>query len=60
MWFQTITNTTANAKRKYQHYMELARNAATTGNAIEIENFHQHAEYYLKQMRDQTVQDPEC
>jgi len=54
---QTNTNTTANAKRKYEHYMALAQNAASTGNAVEIENFYQHAEHYLRQMREQTVQD---
>lgn len=54
---QTNTNSTANAKRKYEHYMALAQNAASTGNAVEIENFYQHAEHYLRQMREQTVQD---
>ena len=54
---QTDTNTTANAKRKYEHYMALARDAASTSNAIEIENFYQHAEHYLRQMREQTVQE---
>jgi hypothetical protein len=54
---QTDTNTTANAKRKYEHYMALARDAASASNAIEIENFYQHAEHYLKQMREQTVQE---
>lgn len=58
--YQTDTNTTANAKRKYEHYMALARDAASTSNAIEIENLYQHAEHYLRQMREQTVQDQEC
>jgi hypothetical protein len=37
--------------------MALARDAASTSNAIEIENFYQHAEHYLRQMREQTVQE---
>jgi len=35
----------------------LREDAASTSNAIEIENFYQHAEHYLRQMREQTVQD---
>lgn len=54
---QTETNTTANAKRKYDHYMALARDATSTSNAIEIEKLYQHAEHYLRQMREQTIQD---
>ena len=54
---QTDANTTANAKRKYDHYMGLARDAVSAGNAIEIEKLYQQAEHYLRQMRELTVQD---
>ena len=43
----------ADAKKNYEHYMALARVAAPTGDAIEIENYHQHAEHYFRLMRTQ-------
>jgi hypothetical protein len=35
--------------------MTLARTAASTGDAVEIENFHQHAEHYFRLMREQDL-----
>ena len=32
--------------------MALARTAGSTGDAIEIENFFQHAEHYFRQMKE--------
>lgn len=32
--------------------MALARSAASTGDAIEIENYYQHAEHYLRLTRE--------
>ena len=32
--------------------MTLARTAASTGDAVEIENFYQHAEHYLRLVRE--------
>lgn len=43
----------ADAKKNYEHYIALARAAASTGDAIEIENYHQHAEHYFRLMRTQ-------
>ena len=43
----------ANAKQSYERYMALAHAAASTGDAIESENFHQHAEHYFRLMREQ-------
>ena len=45
----------ANAKRSYERYIALARSAALTGDAIEIENYYQHAEHYMKLMRKRAV-----
>ena len=45
----------ANAKRNYERYMTLARAAASTGEATEIENLYQHAEHYRRMMREQTA-----
>lgn len=47
----------ANAKQNYERYMALARNAASTGNTVEIENFYQHAEHYFRKMREQAPDD---
>jgi uncharacterized protein DUF4167 len=41
------------AKRNYERYMALARDAASAGDSIESENFYQHAEHYLRTMREQ-------
>lgn len=49
------TASTANAKRNYERYITLARNAASTSDAIEIENFYQHAEHYFRLMKEQAV-----
>ena len=32
--------------------MKFARNAASTGDAVEIENLYQHAEHYLRLTRE--------
>lgn len=45
-------NTGGNAKRNYERYMALAREAAAAGDAIESENLFQHAEHYLRAMRE--------
>ena len=37
----------ANAGRSYERYVVLARAAALTGDTIETENLHQHAEHYF-------------
>ncbi len=45
-------NTVAQAKRSYERYIALARDAASAGDAIESENYYQHAEHYLRTMRE--------
>jgi hypothetical protein len=40
------------AKRNYERYVALARDAAAAGDAIEAENYYQHAEHYLRTMRE--------
>jgi hypothetical protein len=43
----------ANAKASYEKYVALARAAALTGDAIETENYYQHAEHYFRLMKDE-------
>jgi hypothetical protein len=42
----------ASAKRNYERYVALSRDAASSGDTIEAENFYQHAEHYLRTMRE--------
>jgi hypothetical protein len=41
-----------NPKARYAEYVELARAAALTGDAVETENYYQHAEHYFRTMRE--------
>jgi hypothetical protein len=41
------------ARRKYDTYVSLARDARTRGDLVEMENCYQHAEHYLRLMREQ-------
>jgi len=43
----------ANLRRSYERYLSLAQAAMSAGDAVEIENHYQHAEHYLRQMREQ-------
>ena len=43
-----------NAKARYEEYMALARAAVRTGDAVEIENYYQHAEHYYRLMNERT------
>lgn len=45
----------ANAKTSYEKYVALARAAALTGDAIETENYYQHAEHYFRLMKDERI-----
>jgi hypothetical protein len=36
----------------HKRYLALAREASARGDTIEAENFYQHAEHYLRQMRE--------
>jgi hypothetical protein len=42
----------ASARRSYQRYVALAREAGLKGDAIEAENCYQHAEHFYRLMRD--------
>lgn len=43
-----------NAQRNYERYMALAREAALSGDSVEMENCYQHAEHYFRVMRERT------
>jgi hypothetical protein len=40
------------ARKNYERYLELARAAAGSGDAIAAENYNQHAEHYYRSMQD--------
>jgi hypothetical protein len=39
---------------RYEEYMALARAAALTGDAVDTENYYQHAEHYFRMARERT------
>jgi hypothetical protein len=39
---------------RYDMYVALARAAALTGDAVETENYYQHAEHYFREMKERT------
>ena len=41
-----------NAHRNYERYLPLAREAASTGDRVEMENCYQHADHYSRVMND--------
>jgi hypothetical protein len=43
-----------NTKERYEKYVALAQAAALTGDAVETENYYQHAEHYFRLMQDRT------
>jgi hypothetical protein len=47
-------NGSGNAKGNYERYMALAREAALSGDTVEMENCYQHAEHYFRVMRERT------
>ena len=44
----------ANAEKSYHSYMALAREAASRGDPIAAENFYQHAEHFLRLLKEPT------
>jgi uncharacterized protein DUF4167 len=46
-----LHNGAGNVRQNYERYLALAREATTNGDAIEAENFYQHAEHYFRVMR---------
>ena len=43
----------ANARRNYERYIALAKDAASKSDTVEAENCYQHAEHYFRVMREQ-------
>ena len=43
-------NDVAGAKRQYERYLALAQAALLSGDAIEAQNFYQHAEHFYRVM----------
>ena len=46
-------NGVAGAKRQYERYLALAQAALLSGDAIEAQNFYQHAEHFYRVMTGQ-------
>ncbi|TYO67781.1 DUF4167 domain-containing protein [Bradyrhizobium hipponense] len=46
------TSSSRNAQRHYERYLALARAEALKGDRIAAENYFQHADHYLRLMRD--------
>jgi hypothetical protein len=47
-------HTSANALKSHQSYLALAREAASKGDSIAAENFYQHAEHFLRVLKEPT------
>ena len=47
-------HTSANAQKSYDSYVALAREAASRGDTIAAENFYQHAEHFLRLLKEPT------
>jgi hypothetical protein len=47
-------HTSANAQKSYDSHLALAREAASRGDTIAAENFYQHAEHFLRVLKDST------
>ena len=43
------------AKSSYERYMGLARDAAASGDAVESENYLQHADHYFRLLKARTA-----
>jgi hypothetical protein len=48
-------NSSGNAQKNYERYMALAREAALSGDNVEMENCYQHAEHYYRVMRERSA-----
>jgi hypothetical protein len=48
-------HTSANAQKSYDSYLALAREAASRGDTIAAENFYQHAEHFLRLLKEPTL-----
>lgn len=48
-------NGAGSAQKNYERYLARARDAAASGDLVEMENCYQHAEHYFRVMRDRTA-----
>ncbi len=48
-------NSSVSAQRNYERYLALAREAALSGDSVEMENCYQHAEHYYRVMRERSA-----
>lgn len=48
-------NRSADLKAQFERYVAMAKNAAMQGDAVESEGFYQHAEHFLRLMKEQTA-----
>jgi hypothetical protein len=46
----------ANARRQYERYVALAQAAVLSGDAVEAQNYYQHAEHFFRVMRGQEIE----
>jgi hypothetical protein len=49
-------DTGARAQKSYDNYVRLARDAAATGDTVEMENCYQHAEHFFRVMKELAAQ----
>ena len=49
------SNSTDHPKTSFDRYIAMAGAAAASGDAIESENYYQHAEHYFRLMKEKTV-----
>src|SRR5262245_50444826 len=49
-------NVPANARRQYERYVALAQAAVLSGDAVEAQNYYQHAEHFFRVMRGQEIE----
>ena len=52
---QRPTGLSGNAHKSYERYLTLAREAASKGDTIEMENCYQHAEHYFRLLRERST-----
>jgi hypothetical protein len=57
---QLPTKAPQNAQRNYDRYLELARAEAISGDRVAAENYLQHAEHYLRSMRESRARPPQA
>jgi hypothetical protein len=48
-----LTPNRENARQQYERYLARAHQAQLAGDAVEMENFYQHAEHYFRMMRSE-------